>query len=86
MSLAQYFPNMAGQFGQVYKAVMKSVGGEEREVAIKMVKHESEKEKENFIKEMKIMSKLLHPNIIRLYGLVIEGDYSGQLYHNKLLF
>ena len=76
---------MAGQFGQVYKAVMKSVGGEEREVAIKMVKHESEKEKENFIKEMKIMSKLLHPNIIRLYGLVIEGDYSGQLYHNKLL-
>ena len=43
-------------------------------VAIKTIKeYESEKEKDNFLKEMNIMSKLMHPNIVRLFGLVQQG-------------
>ena len=46
-------------------------------MAIKTIKqYESEKERDNFLKEMNIMSKLMHPNIVRLFGLV----HQGQLY------
>ena len=45
-------------------------------VAIKTIKkYESEKEKDSFLKEMNIMSKLMHPNIVRLFGLVQQGNY-----------
>ena len=62
-----------GQNGKVYKGLYKKTGAEV-EVAIKTIKMSgSEKEKENFIKEMNVMSKLLHPNIVRLFGLTKEG-------------
>jgi serine/threonine protein kinase len=47
---------------------------EGRAVAIKSVKHTTLKEKQNFMWEMCIMSKMLHPNIVRLYGLVLKGN------------
>ena len=60
-----------GKFGKVYKGIHRSSG---LPVAIKTIKqYESEKEKENFQKEMIVMSKLIHPNIVRLFGLVQQG-------------
>lgn len=68
----------AGQFGKVYKAVLKS-GVEPVQVAVKTAKKSStEKEKEEFMREMTIMSQMVHPNIVRLYGVVQEGQSVGQ--------
>ena len=62
-----------GKFGKVYKGILK---GSRLSVAIKTIKqYESEKERENFQKEMTVMSKLIHPNIVRLFGLVQQGSY-----------
>ena len=45
------------------------------EVAVKTTKPaaSSDKEKEGFLKEMRIMSLMMHPNIVKLYGLVQDG-------------
>lgn len=43
------------------------------QVAIKAVKHENPLERQNFVREMCVMSKMFHPNIVRLYGLVLKG-------------
>lgn len=49
-------------------------------MAIKTIKHyESETERENFLKEMNVMSKLMHPNIVRLFGLVEQGKLFSKL-------
>ena len=49
------------------------------EVAVKTTKAaSSEKDKDNFMREMRIMSHMMHPNIVRLYGLVEDGK-SGKL-------
>lgn len=61
-----------GQFGAVFKATYTSYG-ENVPVAIKTIKHETDADKEAFLKEMKVMSKMLHPNIVRLFGLVLES-------------
>ena len=29
---------------------------------------------QSFIKEMGVMSEMMHPNIVRLYGLVTQGQ------------
>ena len=43
-------------------------------VAIKTIRqHESEKEQ--FLSEMRVMSNMIHPNIVRLFGLVQQGIY-----------
>ena len=67
---------VTGNFGVVYKAILQTSGSESVEVAIKSVKsgERDEKEKQNFIREMCTMSKLLHPNIVRLYGLILKGS------------
>lgn len=63
-----------GQFGKIFKGVYKRTGGEGLPVAIKTIKkYESEKEIDSFQKEMAVMSKLIHPNIVRLFGLVKQG-------------
>ena len=60
-----------GKFGKVYKGIHKSSG---LPVAIKTIKqYESEKERESFQKEMIVISKIMHPNIVRLFGLVQQG-------------
>lgn len=56
-------------------------------VAVKTIrKYESEKEKEAFFKEMNVMSQLMHPNIVRLFGLVQQGSntYKQCLYNIKV--
>ena len=67
----------SGQYGKVYKATYKRAGGSGAgvTVAIKTIKkYESNKEMDNFLKEMNVMSKLLHPNIVRLFGIVQQGN------------
>ena len=49
-------------------------GSESTPVAVKMTKKTiSEYHQQAFMKEMNIMSQMMHPNIVRLYGLVTEG-------------
>ena len=63
-----------GQFGKVFKGVL-SRGSESLPVAVKMTKKTiSDYVQQSFIKEMAIMSEMMHPNIVRLYGLVTEGE------------
>ena len=58
----------AGQFGKVYKALMKK-STQTVQVAVKVVESISP----DFQKEVTIMSEIIHPNIVRLYGLMNEG-------------
>ena len=63
-----------GQFGKVFKASLKQ-GMESILVAVKTTKiTSSETEKASFMREMTIMSEMMHPNIVRLYGLVQDGE------------
>ena len=63
-----------GQFGKVYKALLQQ-GVESVPVAVKTTKKtSSESEMTSFMREMTIMSGMMHPNIVRLYGLVHDGE------------
>ena len=71
-----YNNNYVGQYGKVYKGLYRKSEGPGLPVAVKTIKqYESEKEKDEFLKEMNVMSKLMHPNIVRLFGLVQQGMY-----------
>ena len=60
----------------MYKGLYRKSEGPGLPVAVKTIKqYESEKEKDEFLKEMNVMSKLMHPNIVRLFGLVQQGMY-----------
>ena len=66
----------SGQFGEVFRATLHKGTPGEVLVAVKTTKkNSSEKDKADFLKEMMVMSQILHPNIVRLYGLVVEGEY-----------
>ena len=54
-----------GQFGKVKKGIL--LGPDHIEVAVKILKDESEKVK--LLKEAAIMGQFAHPNIVQLYGL-----------------
>ena len=60
----------SGKFGEVYKANMRSII-----VAVKVTKRfSSEKAIRDFQNEMSILSEVVHPNIVRLYGIIREGE------------
>lgn len=62
-----------GQFGKVFVGIL-SKGAEKVQVAIKTTKKTTQdKDHQAFLKEMTTMSQLMHPNIVRLYGLVENG-------------
>ena len=65
-----------GEFGMVYKGIYKrSADSKGIEVAIKTIK--TNQATADFMKEMKVMSKLVHPNIVRFHGLVNrQGNWS----------
>ena len=68
----------SGQFGTVHKgewAASEEEGGKKIEVAIKTLKEGASKEdKVKFLQEAAIMGQFRHPNVIKLYGVVIEGE------------
>ena len=62
-----------GQFGKVFQAVMRR-GADNITVAVKTAKKStSAKEQKEFCQEMNIMAQMMHPNIVRLYGIVRDG-------------
>lgn len=57
---------------------MSLAGGKSRkniEVTVKAFIHKTEKEKRSFQNEMVIMSRIMHPNIVRLHGIIAHGKY-----------
>ena len=70
--------NYVGQFGTVYKAEMKttqpSASAFFKTVAIKTIPQITL----DFRNEVTIMSEVVHPNIVHLYGLIVEGIYKLQ--------
>ena len=49
-------------------------GSEPVSVAVKTAKKSASKHEE-FIREMNIMSQMVHPNIVQLFGVIKDGKY-----------
>ena len=67
----------SGHFGTVHKGewAQASEGGKKIEVAVKTLKEEAgEGDKIKFLQEAAIMGQFFHPNVVRLYGVVTEGE------------
>ncbi|XP_061688118.1 ephrin type-A receptor 2-like isoform X2 [Syngnathoides biaculeatus] len=66
-----------GEFGEVFRGVMKSPARGEVAVAIKTLKPGySEKQRQDFLSEASIMGQFSHPNIIRLEGVVTKFKHA----------
>ncbi|KIH60414.1 SH2 domain protein [Ancylostoma duodenale] len=65
-----------GAFGEVYSGKLKLKGGEEVDVAIKRSKagHMKKAQLTAFVREARIMRRLGHPNIVRLYGVAAQEE------------
>ncbi|XP_056896986.1 ephrin type-A receptor 2 isoform X1 [Takifugu flavidus] len=63
----------AGEFGEVYRGILKVPGRKESAVAIKTLKPGyTEKQRQDFLSEASIMGQFSHQNIIRLEGVVTK--------------
>ncbi|XP_063065031.1 ephrin type-A receptor 2 isoform X1 [Engraulis encrasicolus] len=63
-----------GEFGEVYRGILKAPGRKEIPVAIKTLKPGySEKQRQDFLSEASIMGQFSHQNIIRLEGVVTKS-------------
>lgn len=63
----------AGEFGEVYRGILKVPGRKEVAVAIKTLKPGyTEKQRKDFLSEASIMGQFSHQNIIRLEGVVTK--------------
>ncbi|MAK46223.1 MAG: hypothetical protein CMI24_03030 [Opitutae bacterium] len=66
-----------GGMGMVYEAVQRGIGGFRKVVAIKLIKEEYsaiEEFRNNFIGEAKLVSDLIHTNIVQTYHLGKVGE------------
>src|SRR5688500_10018636 len=69
-----------GGFGDVYRATMVSPGGLVAEVAIKLLRRESDPNAESVRRlrdEGKLLAALTHPTILRVYDLALLDDRVG---------
>uniref|UniRef100_A0AAY4B6R1 receptor protein-tyrosine kinase n=1 Tax=Denticeps clupeoides TaxID=299321 RepID=A0AAY4B6R1_9TELE len=67
----------AGEFGEVYRGILKVPGRKETAVAIKTLKPGySEKQRQDFLSEASIMGQFTHENIIRLEGVVTKFKHA----------
>lgn len=65
-----------GEFGEVYRGILKVPGRKEGAVAIKTLKPGyTEKQRQDFLSEASIMGQFSHQNIIRLEGVVTKCKY-----------
>ncbi|CAL9247282.1 unnamed protein product [Arabidopsis halleri] len=65
-----------GGFGTVYKGKLK----DGKEIAIKRLSNSSGEGTEEFMNELKLISKLQHRNLVRLLGYCIEGEEKLLIY------
>ncbi|KAE9525166.1 hypothetical protein AGLY_014410 [Aphis glycines] len=64
-----------GFFGKVYKGVLQHTDGKYETVAIKVLKdHTNSEAKEDFMREVEIMTYFRHPNILTLIGVCPQED------------
>ena len=64
----------SGQFGMVHRGVWRC-GQKEVQVAIKTLREGStEEDKVKFLQEAAIMGQFKHSNVVRMYGVVKEGE------------
>ena len=64
----------SGQFGVVHRGVWLSSNGEVK-VAVKTLKEGSgEEDRVKFLQEAAIMGQFKHPNVVTMYGVVIQGE------------
>lgn len=74
-----------GEFGEVYRGILKVPARKEVAVAIKTLKPGyTEKQRQDFLSEASIMGQFSHQNIIRLEGVVTKCNY--QLFFLNLIF
>lgn len=70
-----FLPLGSGEFGEVFRGVMKTRVRGDVPVAIKTLKlGYSEKQRQDFLSEASIMGQFSHPNIIRLEGVVTKCE------------
>lgn len=78
-----------GEFGEVYRGILKVPGRKEAAVAIKTLKPGyTEKQRQDFLSEASIMGQFSHQNIIRLEGVVTKCNYQTSFfsYFLKIIF
>jgi len=64
-----------GQFGTVSQGLWQKKDGEAVSVAVKVLRSTAKVESRlKFLQEAAIMGQFLHPNIVRLYGVVLTND------------
>ncbi|XP_056449496.1 ephrin type-A receptor 2 [Gadus chalcogrammus] len=67
----------AGEFGEVFRGILRAPGRTEGPVAIKTLKPGySEKQRQDFLSEASIMGQFSHQNIIRLEGVVTKFKHA----------
>uniref|UniRef100_A0A672JYF6 receptor protein-tyrosine kinase n=1 Tax=Sinocyclocheilus grahami TaxID=75366 RepID=A0A672JYF6_SINGR len=67
----------AGEFGEVYRGILKAPSRKETAVAIKTLKPGyTEKQRQDFLSEASIMGQFSHQNIIRLEGVVTKFKHA----------
>ena len=73
----------AGQFGQVHQGRWKATTSEnEVEVAVKTLQEGADEEdKVKFLQEAAIMGQFSHPSVVKLYGVVTEGEPVSFFYY-----
>ena len=79
----------SGQFGTVHKGEWVVPGAEEKVVvmAVKTLKEGAgEQDKIKFLQEAAIMGQFSHPNIVKLHGVVTEGEPVIPLFLNRDAF